>query len=245
MAAAVDLAPGAAQQFYACGLGDRLVDELRYPAGIREFLSAERRLLVALRPLFTTLVEIGCMDGRHVEWAATHQKRYLGVEPVARYAAAARHSIRRSKLDPSRYRVVQGGGEDLETIVERQLTPRERSLLFFPFNSFGNASHPSAILNTLMRVARPVLISSYRPTQLATRVRAEYYERCGYHRLRQQSSSSCIRFVTDDGLNSVAYQPRYLRRLAADCGLELRPVRFGRVGLAFVSPDVARHLSGS
>lgn len=245
MTTAASPVAGAARRFYSNGLGDRLVDELRYPAGIRAFLSAERRLLVALRPMFGTLVEIGCMDGRHVQWAVTHGKRYLGVEPVSRYVAAAQRSIERSKLDPARFRVVEGAGEDLDEILGAQLARGERCLVFFPFNSFGNASHPATILNTLRRVRRPVLISSYRTTESATRIRAQYYERCGYRHLRKEVSASSIRFVTDDGLNSVAYRCGHLSRLAADRGLELEPVRFGRIGLAFVSPAVARRLTRS
>jgi len=116
--------------------------------------------------------------------------------------------------------------------------------VFFPFNSFGNAQHPARILGALARTGRPVLISSYRTTRLATRIRRGYYERCAYRSLRQEISTECTRFVTDDGLSSAAYRPRFLARLAAASGLDLIPIRFGQIGLAFASPSVARRLTG-
>ncbi|PYR43861.1 MAG: hypothetical protein DMF95_24815 [Acidobacteria bacterium] len=244
MTPAASLAPSASDRFYASGLGDRLVDERRYPTGIQEFLSAEKKLLIALRPMFTTLVEVGCMDGRHVDWASAHKKNYLGVEPVSRYAVAARRAIRCASLDPARYRVLENTAEHLDEILAERVRPRERCLVFFPFNSFGNAQHPARILGALARTGRPVLISSYRTTRLATRIRRGYYERCAYRSLRQEISTECTRFVTDDGLSSAAYRPRFLARLAAASGLDLIPIRFGQIGLAFASPSVARRLTG-
>ena len=183
------------------------------------------------------------MDGRHVDWAVAHRKHYLGVEPVARYAAAAQRLIRGANLDPARHRVLENTADHLDEILPEQIGPRERCLVLFPFNSFGNAQHPAPILRALARTGRPVLISSYRTTQPATRVRRSYYERCAYRSLREEISTECIRFVTDDGLNSAAYRPRFLARLAAAAGLDLMPVPFGQIGLAFASPSVARRLT--
>ena len=225
--------------FYASGLGDRLVDENRYSASIRRFLSAEKELLEVARASFEMLVEVGCMDGRYLRWAVACEKSYLGVEPVARYAAAARRSIARFGDDRSRYRAIRGSAESLDTLLGAETTGKKPALVFFPFNSFGNARDPWPILRALGNIGHPVLISSYRTTALATRSRQRYYERCAYRHLRKEASSQGIRFVTDEGLNSMAYEPEFLCALAADAGLDLAPIRFGGIGLAFVSSTAA------
>ena len=224
--------------FYASGLGDRLVDENRYSASIRHFLSAEKELLDVAQASFETLVEVGCMDGRYLRWAIASGKSYLGVEPVSRYAAAARRKIARLGGDRSRYRAVRGSAESLDGILAAETTGTEPALVFFPFNSFGNARDPRPILRALANIGQPVLISSYRTTAMATLSRQRYYERCAYRRLRKETSSQGIRFVTDEGLNSMAYEPEFLCTLAADTGLDLIPIRFGGIGLAFGSSTV-------
>src|SRR5262245_3984582 len=104
-------------KFYQSGLGDRLVAASSYPLSIVQFLEAEAGLLNLARPHIDTLVEVGCMSGRHVEWAASNGKTYIGVEPVKRYAADARRNIRGRGLDRSAFQILEAMPDRLHLAV--------------------------------------------------------------------------------------------------------------------------------
>lgn len=226
--------------FYQEPFGDRLVDEANYPLDIKRFLASEEGLLLRLAPSFETLVEVGCMTGRHLQWSARHGKSYIGIEPVRRYSTEAQRVVASLGLDRARFHILTMGAERLHTALPRYLTQMAgRALLFFPFNSFGNAHRPGPILRSLSSCPGEILISSYRTSLRATRVRQQYYERCRYSGLRCYISRDGVRFRTHEGLNTTAYRPSVIVRLAKTCDLDIAAVRFSTIGVAYASRTIA------
>jgi hypothetical protein len=228
------------KEFYESGRGDLLIDEAFYPACIVDFLHAERKLLDILRPDVQLLVEVGCMGGRHLEWAVANNKAYLGLDIVERYVNEGCKVVNERSLPSERYRFVCGAAEDVVSILraENVTAQMKESLLFFPFNSIGNMTAPSPVLQSLSETRAPFLISSYLTTDEASSCRADYYELCGYKNVRAVNSNDGVRFTSDDGLHSIAYHPDYLLTLAAECGFEMKTMQFSAVGIAYYSLKV-------
>ncbi len=198
--------------FYANGQGDRLVDPECYPEEIKIFLEEELRQLVHLRESFDLLVEVGCMDGRHLTTAIEAGQSYLGLDPVSRYIARGRQGVAERLLPEERYRFIEGNAEAVHQLVKPKefgVSPR-RTLLFFPFNSFGNMEHPEAVIYSLGMARLPFLISSYQTNSQASDCRLEYYSRCGFSRLEHHRDEFGVLVTSPDGLHTVAYHPEYL-----------------------------------
>jgi hypothetical protein len=222
-------------QFYASGLGDRLVDDALLPESIRFFLVQEERLLQEIFREFDSLVEIGSMYGLHLEFAARNSKPYVGLDIVERYVAEGNDRITALGLPTGDYRFLMRGVEELGEIVP----PGRRPLAFAPFNCLGNITDLSGALNGLAAGGLPFLLSSYRSDSLATRCRQEYYAACGYREIRAHHDAHGVRFTAAEGLDTVAYEPDYLIARFGDAGIEAEAVSFGDIGAAYVSPDIA------
>lgn len=228
-----------ARDFYGSGLGDRLIDEPNLPTAIRLFLVEERRFLERVAGTAEALIEVGCMHGRHLDWCVRRRIRYVGIDVIPRYIELGQRTVRLAHLDADAYRFVLGEAEELDRLVGRESSrEKETSLIFFPFNSFGNVDNPVLVAKSLAVVGCPFFVSTYLTTENANRERARYYQSCQYNSIRSEVTEHGIRFVSLDGLNSMAYHPEYLRRVWADAGLTVAVVTFGEIGVAYSSEQL-------
>lgn len=211
----------ASTTFYENGLGDRLADPSKHPQNIIKFLQVEQQALDSITSSIDLTIEVGCMYGLHLDWAISQKKRYLGIDIVERYIVAGRQMVAKRGLSQEDYRFVVGDAEELAHVLEQQHLGSERSLLFFPFNSFGNMLHVERVIASLHESNLPFLISSYQTTEDATKSREEYYTRCGYKDIRYSNSEKGVCFSSLDGLYSIAYHPAYLRKLCSDHNLTI------------------------
>lgn len=220
-------------RFYASGKGSRLVEPVNYPAAIQRYLAEEAELLARFAGGFSMLIEIGCMEGRYARWALARGKRYLGIDPVEEYVAAGRKALGLARLPGAECRLLEGCAESVDRILAgEQILGRERVLLFFPFNSFGQIREPAPVVEALARCASPILIGTYATDAAATQARAAYYGNCGFAGLTSSTDAAGVRFRSDDGLESVAYHPDYLAALFARAGIEIACERFAEIGMA-------------
>ncbi|MBU3935018.1 class I SAM-dependent methyltransferase [Patescibacteria group bacterium] len=225
------------KDFYSNGKGDRLIDPLFYPKAIRLFLEDEQRLLEQLTESFDLLIEVGCMHGRYLDWAARHGKSYVGIDVVKRYVDAGVKNVGELKLPRDRYRFVLGGAEDIATIIRPSdfgVDPG-RCLALFPFNSFGNMPMLRPVIRSLAKSSLPFFISSYRISQKATECRRGYYRNCGYRGIKTLRSRRGVRFTSPDGLSTVAYDPAFLREVFIANNTVAKPVPFSQIGMAYLS----------
>lgn len=224
--------------FYASGAGDRLIVEELLPAAVRDFLDSEERLLTGLAGHFDVLVEVGSMHGLHLDWAVRHDKSYTGLDVVERYIARGRQLIADRGLAPARYRLLIAPAERLAEVD----LPAGRQVALFPFNSFGNMPDPAAVLDALALTGIPFMISTYGTDETATARRWEYYTACGYQGVVAGVEPAGVRFRTPDGLNTIAYHPRWLTAEAAARGLALSVLGFAEFGALYTSPSLAAAL---
>ncbi|HEX8273761.1 MAG TPA: class I SAM-dependent methyltransferase [Longimicrobiaceae bacterium] len=227
------------RSFYEEGGGDRLMDPACHPPAITEFLREERQVLSAISDSIDVLVEVGCMDGRNLDWALSHGKRYIGVDLNHRHIDTAQRTAEARGLQ-ERVRFVAGDARQIDTVIApamQGLSP-SRALLFFPFNSFGLIPGPSRALRRIQASGLLFFISSYQVSAVATACRAAYYQRCGYGSLSVAEDERGVWFTSTEGLRSVAYHPRYLLGLCAASGLGVAPTTWGKINQAYATPKL-------
>jgi hypothetical protein len=234
------------RSFYEEGGGDRLMDPAFHPPAITEFLREERQVLTAVGDGIDVLVEVGCMDGRNLDWALSHGKRYIGVDLNHHHIESAQRTADARGLQ-ERVRFVAGDARQIDTVIApamQGLAP-SRALLFFPFNSFGLIPGPSRALRRIQASGLPFFISSYQVTAVATACRAAYYQRCGYGSLCVAEDERGVWFTSTEGLRSVAYHPRYLLGLCAASGLSAAPTAWGKINQAYATPALVERWEAS
>lgn len=228
-----------AAAFYSLGYGDRLVHESSYPLQIRTYLREERRFLERLLSSFDLLVEVGCMHGRYLPWAAAREKSYLGIDVVARYIDQGLGIVRRHNLDQDRYKLLLGDAANLSPA--KAILDQARgttSLVLMPFNSFGNMLHPEDVLHELKRHRFRFVISSYHTDKVSTEARSKYYRSSGCRSLRVIEDHSGVLFTSPNGLHAQAYHQSYLRQLWRRHGLNVSAIRLGAIGVAYFGGSV-------
>lgn len=227
------------RSFFEKGGGDRLMDPAFHPPAITEFLLEERQMLSAIIDSVDMLVEVGCMDGRNLDWALSHGKRYIGVDLNHRQIDAAQRTVtERGLLD--RVQFVAGDARHIDRVIRPlmgEVSP-SRALLFFPFNSFGLIPGPTRALRSIQASGLHFYISSYQVTAVATACRASYYQRCGYGSLSVSEDERGVWFTSSEGLRSVAYYPPYLLGLCSAAGLAASPTTWGKINQAYASPEL-------
>ena len=229
-----------ATEFYSSGYGDRLVDPSKYPGEIIDYLKAEEELLTALVDQFDLLIEVGCMDGRYLEWTIRRNKRYLGVDIVERYVRNGQGRLLSLGLPLDRYRIEICDAAAVHETPYRKgwLNKKDKVLIMFPFNSFGNIDEPKAVLRGLSRLKKPFLICSYTTSDFANLVRLRYYSNCGYKQIRCVSDNVGVRFVSNDGLDTVAYNPAYLEQLCEESGITVSIIPLSSIGACYTPKDL-------
>jgi len=230
--------------FYESGKGDRLIDPILFPEDIKEFLAQERKILETLIGSFSLLVEVGSMYGRYLKWAVENSKCYFGVDIIQRYIEAGRKVISDLQLEPVKYKFVIGGAENIAELVKPKNwgIKSDQCILFFPFNSFGNMNEPAVVIRSIKKSGLPFLISTYGTSQEINLCREQYYKNCGYSEIVNIQNEKGSRFISPDGLNTIAYHPDYLQNIFIVNNLEITVMSFSKIGIVFASPELAKEI---
>ncbi len=228
------------RSFYDKGGGDSLVNPSFFSPEVRHFLRTEEAILCSIIDFFDLLIEVGCMHGRYLEWAMEKRKMYVGIDIVARFIEEGRRRVLLAKKSPADYGFVEGNAEKISQAIffEKLRTEKDRSLLFFPFNSFGNMKSVEAVILSIKSAGAPFLISSYQTTKRANTIRAEYYKRCGQDNLECKADEEGVCFYSADGLRSIAYHPSYLQRLFRENNLNVAIMFSPPLGVFYYNPGL-------
>jgi hypothetical protein len=232
-------------EFYDSGQGDRLVDASCYPLEIVHFLHEEQRLLNLLADSIDLLVEVGCMEGRYLDWAFANDKMYLGIDIVQRYIEAGKTRLKTGRFPAFSYRMRIGDAEEISTLLKAEgfEYSNTRALLFFPFNSFGNMSSAERVIENLADANLPFVISTYGTSTDANACRHTYYKSCEYKDITMNANDDGVRFFSPDGLNTIAYSSTYMQVLFNRYKLTVQRLPFSCIGIAYMREDMAVKLS--
>ena len=180
------------------------------------------------------------MGGRYLPWAIKKKRNYVGIDIVPKYIDAAKEAAKDIKGNANRYLFFCWDAADLHLLLSSNNIPAcpEDCLAFFPFNSFGNMTNISAVIRSLALSRMSFVISSYKTDNTSTKIRKEYYENCRYRQLHACFSEKGVRFLSPDGLDTIAYRQGWLTDKFRRSGIEVQSISFAKLGLlyAFIKP---------
>jgi hypothetical protein len=218
-------------KFYASGIGDNLMNPVFFTGAIHDYLLCEKELLISLSEPYDTIIEIGCTKGRYAETITKLKKHYLGID------IAKHHILDASALHQhnTNARFLCDDVRNLETILLANGIRAEGSLLFFPFNSFGNLHDGTAILQMLKRTGIPFAIFTYATDKRTEEERTRYYTGSGFLDICLSNELAGVRFIDHSGLNTIAYRESWFRESFLSLQLPLRRIPFGGIGCSYLS----------
>lgn len=185
--------------------GDALVSASNYPEEIGEFLSTEADMLrnLVLKNNYDCIIEVGCMEARSLELVRGLGKIYHGIDIVTRYIDVAKMKIKFSYNDScATVSLLSFFQLDANSLPELS---KYNSLLYFPFNSFGNLGDFDMACKKLRSLKIDAFISTYKTSDLANKIRYDYYSACGYSDIKLIESKYGVQFTSNENLNVVAY----------------------------------------
>ena len=221
--------------FYGTDDGNRLVDENNYPDSIKKYLEKEKSILIESMGEHDIIIEVGCMEARNMKYAIENKKKYIGIDIVPEYIEIANRIIKQRKLT-STCEFLCIDAEKLDRILEESklLKSSKKPLFFFPFNSFGNMEHFDKVIRSISKIRNAdFILFTYQTDEKSTEERLKYYSNCNYDNLRCLREEIGIRFIADNGLNSMAYREDYLQDFIKKCGLEFKVKKFVDIGIAY------------
>jgi len=222
------------KDFYDKGYGDSLIDVSLLPEEVKEFLLEEELILFSIKDSFDLLIEVGCMNGRYLEWAVAENKSYIGIDVATRFIKEGKERIVKLKLDTN-YQFIEGAAENIVNLIPIEQLRNENCLLFFPFNSFGNMKDAGLVISAIKESGLPFLISSYQTTLKANRYREVYYNQCGYKGVKCKGNNKGVCFYSDDGLRTIAYHPAYIKKICKIKDLVVKSISFSIFGMMYFS----------
>lgn len=221
--------------FYGADVGNRLVDENNYPDSIKNYLEREKNILINSMGEHDIIIEVGCMEARNMEHAIKNNKKYIGIDIVPKYIEIANRIVKQRKLT-STCEFLCIDAEKLDRILQESalLKGSEKPLFFFPFNSFGNMNNFDNVIRSISKIKNSdFIIFTYQTDEKSTNERFKYYNNCNYDNLRCIKEANGVRFIADNGLNSMAYNEDFLQNIIKKCGLQLKVKNFADIGIAY------------
>src|SRR3979411_1024957 len=124
------------------------------------------------------------MKGRHAEQALRAGKNYIGIDIEPSYVEAASTWLTCEERAGRYAKAFTLDATGLTSL--RRMCPANilaNSLIFLPFNSFGNMAQPLEVLNSLAEFGEAYLISTYDTSARTTEARKAYYAAVNYDEL--------------------------------------------------------------
>ena len=222
--------------FYGKGPGNKLIIESNYPNEIKNFLKEEERILTEVMKDFSVLIEVGCMYGRYMHYSILNHFDYFGVDPSMEYISEG-NAQKNGLSIATKCEFIHGSSYDLDKLLEwerLEVNPRS-SLLFFPFNSFGNMPDYGAVIRSLRKTGASFLISTYSTSLIANHSRRDYYQACSFDLLEMKENYEGVRFQSKEGLNSIAYHQDFITDIFKSETIQVRVIPFAELGLVYTS----------
>lgn len=231
-----DLTDAVVETFYADNGGSRMFEPETLTPPVKAYLRVEARPLCDEQPL-DHLIEIGCGHGRHLRWAVERGLHYDGIDMVASLIEKGLATLREVDPRSTRCKLHVGSVENLHTLwgAEGLDARRASTIVFFPFNCFGNLARPDRVASAIAATGARAFLSVFSPSLEAIGRRLEYYKRNQYTAITAWVRERGVLFTSAEGLRSWAYQPRYLEEIFAAVGYTLtRAVAMGPIAAGYL-----------
>lgn len=230
------------KDFYGSGRGDKLLFEQNYPKEIVDYLDKEKEVLLNISKDYKVIIEVGCMSGRGIDCILANKLKYIGVDIVNRYIEKGKELAIKKGLDRNSYEYFCIPAENLQALLKESLILKDvdktQVLIYFPFNCFGNFNNVSLCINALKSIQYDFIIFTYQNSETALNSRYKYYKNCKYENIKIEHETNGIRFVSEDGLNTIAYSKEWLSNNIMFKEKEFEVIDFGSIGLAFYSKKI-------
>ena len=211
--------------FYGEDRGWLMFDAEKLTPEIKAYLEAE---VVALGQVvhqggYKRLVEVGCGWGRYLDWALSGGLSYVGLDivPWLIKMAELRLTAARVKYQNPLCSVHLHEAEKLAELPFLKRSGQE-TLVWFPFNCFGNVSKIDQVIDSLLSLGLDCAISTFKTDAVSTKARREYYESCGYRNLSTRIVRSGLIFNSEEGFHANAYNRAFLSDYFVRRGFSLR-----------------------
>lgn len=211
--------------FYGEDRGWLMFDAEKLTPEIKAYLEAE---VVALGQVvdqggYKRLVEVGCGWGRYLDWALSAGLGYVGLDivPWLIKMAELRLTAARVKYQNPLCSVHLHEAEKLAELPFLRRSGQE-TLVWFPFNCFGNVSKIDQVIDSLLSLGLDCAISTFKTDAVSTKARREYYESCGYRNLNTRIVRSGLIFNSEEGFHANAYNRAFLSDYFVRRGFSLR-----------------------
>lgn len=177
----------------------------------------------------STLVELGCYDGRSLEVARAAGVDYLGIDINAAAVERVRHRIDEEGLgDRARAQV----GDAMQCADWIGSVTGGRPLLLLPFNLLGNFPSPELLLKGIKQAGGVAVLSVFTASAAATDLRRDYYTACEIAPLREfQDVDGGVVFRSGNTFQSRSFTPHALAELCAACGITVLSEATNSVGI--------------
>lgn len=161
------------------------------------------------------LVELGCYDGRALEIARLSNTRYQGIDLNSRAIDLLRMRIEREGITD---RAETINGDVLTLTAGGKMLTGPGALYLLPFNLLGNFRESRQLLKQLANINVTAVICVFNNSAEATRVRQEYYFRCGVKKLQRRRLRDGVVFTGAEGFFSRSWIRTSFHSLLSDCG---------------------------
>ncbi|GEM_PF-6363839 len=216
------------ERFYAFESGWRMFDTSSLTSVVNSYLCAERELVTQYlrhQGMHTDeFIEVGCGYGRYLPLVLAENINYCGIDLVKWLVTLGKVRLALcAPLTQQKARIEAHSADHLrELLQQNNQDASQRFCVLFPFNCFGNMSSPRRVLQQLAGINVDIIISGFLPDEANTRIRRDYYEKCGCRNLSVSYSEQGTTIISEDGLHSLAYHPDSLEKLLAEFGFALR-----------------------
>lgn len=224
--------------FYSLRCGWKMFDENHLTSSVRHYLRSESqalKLLINHKNVAQHLVEVGCGYGRYLNFSLELGLTYDGIDLVPWLPRLGTLRALQQGLinDGQNFCLHSGSVLELEKFLRLADIRRNqrRSLIFFPFNCFGNLAHLPETLAVLAETQNEICISTFKPDFPSTEARLAYYRSCGLQNLEVIPQDEGVLITSSEGLHSMVFHPTVLKEKLAMAGFSLQgQYELGEIG---------------
>lgn len=215
---------------YNSEIGDELINPRNYNKDIALYLKEEKALMTRILNKAETVIEAGCMHGHNCLFLNSLDINYIGIDIVDRYINMAKNKFK----DTPKVMFVYDDITNLKNILfELKITPTDKLIVLFPFNSFGNLETSESTLIKLLEGGFNIAIFTYKIDNFTNSIRSDYYKKSGFKDLQLKINRTGACFFSANGLNSYAFTIDWINEIAQKTNKHFTATTFSRIGVMY------------